>query len=430
MLQTRVTLQKAATGIVVGIAEPKRDRVLAYGAMGLDDKRPVDGRTEFDIGSITKVFTALLLSDMVERYEVRLNDPVGKFLPGVTLPQHNGIAITLADLATHTSGLPLRPTNLPSNDPANPYKGYTRDEFFAFLSSYTLPRDPGSRYEYSNVGYGLLAQSLSARTAKSYADLVRSRITDGLGMSDTGMAVTDSVKARMPVGYDGDFKPVPHWDMGALEGAGAYHSTANDLLKLLDAELGLRNSALTPALAAMTKTRRPGGMGPATAIALAWNVFDDGAREIIWKNGSVGGFRAFIGYDRKARLGIVVLTNAQTANGGDDIGLHFLDPSYPADTEIPRPHVEIALSAAVLDQFVGRYRFSPTDFITVSRNGDHLYVVPGPGQPPLEMYAERPDSFFLKVANIQLRFSDIASGHATRTVWHQSGQDQSGVYEP
>jgi CubicO group peptidase (beta-lactamase class C family) len=231
---------------------------------------------------------------------------------------------------------------------------------------------------------------------------------------------------RAATGYDGDRNPVPHWDMGVLSSAGGYRSTADDLLKLVDAFLGFRKSLLYPAMESMTKTRRPGGMEPATAIALAWNIDDTDGREIIWKNGSVGGYRTFVGFDRKARLGVVALINAQTGSGADDIGLHTLDPSFSVDLEIPRTHVEITLDIAALDQFVGRYRYSPTDMISVVRQGDHLYVVMAPGQPPLEIYAESANGFFFKVANAQITFEGIANGHAAKAIWHQSGQDQTG----
>ena len=426
MLATRVDLQKQATGIVVGIAEPGGNRVLSYGTLGLNDKRPVTARTVFDVGSITKVLTALVLADMVERHEVALDAPVTKYLRDIALPTQGGRQITLADLATHTSGLPLRPANLPSNDPADPYARYTRADLHAFLTTTTLAHVPGSTYDYSNVGYGLLGDALSVRANQAYGALVATRITDPLGMGDTRLVPSDDMAARAAMGYDGSLQPVPHWHMGALESAGGFRSTAADLLKLLDAFLGFRRTPLAPAMALTTGTRRPGGMSPATAIALAWNIYADNGREIVWKNGSVGGFRAFVGFDRKARTGIVGLANAQTGSGVDDIGLHYLDPSYPVDLEIPRAHTEVTLSHGVLDQFVGRYKFSPTDMLTVLRNGDRLSIVIAPGQPPIEIYAEGDGRFFLKVVNVQLTFTDLKNGHASKVVWHQSGQDQTG----
>ncbi len=427
MLSTRVDQQRSATGIVVGIAQPDGNRVIAYGTRGLEDKTPVNGDTVYDIGSITKVFTALLLSDMAQRNEVALDDRAGKYLPGITLPSRNGKEISLTDLATHTSGLPLRPTNLASDNSANPYAGYTCEKLNAFVSGYTLTRDPGSMYEYSNVGFGLLGEALSLRAGKEYSNLVHARVTGPFGMRDTRIDPTRDMLQRAAIGYDSDLHLVRHWDMGtALVSAGAFRSTANDLLKFLDACLGFKKSELSPAMDAMLRVRRPGGMSPSSAIALAWNIYQDNGREIAWKNGSVGGYRAFIGYDRTARVGVVALANAQTGNGADDIGLHLLDPAYAVDLEIPKKHVEIALGEDALDQFVGIYRFSPTDTITIIRKGDKLHVVMAINQPSVEMYAEGPGDFFLKGVNVQVKFVDIKNGHATKAIWHQSGEEQTG----
>jgi CubicO group peptidase (beta-lactamase class C family) len=428
MLSVRVDLQRGATGVVVGIATPHGNRIVAYGTRSPTDKTQVDGDTVYDVGSITKVFTALLLSDMARQHEVSLDQPVQTLLPAdrVTMPVYEGRQITLADLATHTAGLPLRPANLPSKDPVNPYAGYTGDELYAFLSFFKLKQAPGTNYEYSNVGYGLLGLALARRENTDYADLVAKRITLPLGMPDTRIDPTDDMTRREATGYDRDLKTLPHEDEGVLVAAGSLRSTTNDLLKMLDVALGFRKSPLRASLDAMTNVRRPGGMQPATSIALAWNIFDDKGREIVWKNGSVNGYRAFMGYDAKAHLGIVALANAQTGNGADDIGLHILDPGYAADLEVPTRHIEIALSEDVLDRFVGKYRFSPTDQLTVVRNGDHLQIIVAPNQPPIEIYAEGAASFFLKVVNAQVKFDDIRDGHAGKAIWHQSGQDQVG----
>src|ERR1700682_5303606 len=154
ILRARVDGQQGV-GIVVGVIEPAGRRVVADGV--LDDKRPLNGDTLFEIGSATKVFTSLLLAEAVRRGEVALTDPVAKYLSaGVKVPERGGRKITLQDLATHTSGLPRLPTNLNPADATNPYADFTVKQVYEFLSSYTLPRDIGSQYEYSNLGGGLL----------------------------------------------------------------------------------------------------------------------------------------------------------------------------------------------------------------------------------------------------------------------------------
>lgn len=448
MLVTRVDTQKLATGIVVGIVQSSGKRIVSYGVLGQDDKRPVDGDTEFGIGSVTKVFTALLVSEMATRGQLSLGDPVSKYLPSdrVIVPEYAGKPITLADLATHTSGLPLRPTNLVSGwaeqgemgkmllTQFKEYEGYTLDDFYKFLSSYRLQYAPGAHYEYSNINYGLLGLALSNRAGKPYRDLVRQVITRPLAMHDTRMELSPGMRERLAKGYIsyyGQLIPVPAEPSGPLDAAGAYYSTANDLMRFLSAVLGFDDSALKHAMDAMPKTLRPGGMPAADAttgvskIALAWNVYDDGDDEIIWKNGSVSGYRAFIGYDAKRRVGVVALANAQSGMGVDDIGLHILDRRVPVDMSVPKFYKEVPVSAGTLDEYVGTYRYSPTDTITITRQGDHLYLT-APGQPKMEMYAYDAHDFFLKVADAQASFDGVKNGRATKIVWHQGGKDSTG----
>jgi D-alanyl-D-alanine-carboxypeptidase/D-alanyl-D-alanine-endopeptidase len=428
MLSMRVDLQKQATGIVVGVIDSKGPHFVSYGTMGLGDERPVNGETVFDIGSITKVFSALLLADMAQRGEVKIDDPAVKYLDKkkVKLPERGGKQITLVDLATHTSGLPLRPTNLVSKDPDDKYRGYTVDLMYECLSSFTLPRDIGTKYEYSNLAYGLLGHVLAKRLGTTYADLVESRITRPLGMKDTRIDLTPAMKSRMAAGYNNELTPIPsEWHFGALQSAGAFSSTANDLLKFLDALLGYKQSPLLPAMKSMLDIRRPGGMQPSTQIALAWNVYVDGGQEVVWKNGSVGGYRSFIGFDRTARVGVVALANAQTALGADDIGLHLLDEHIPVDLHVPKPHKEISLRPEILDRYTGRYQFSPTDILTVTREGNHLF-----GEEPdggkFEIFAEGEHDFFLKILDAQVTFEPSGQAPAKVAIWHQGGQDQRG----
>lgn len=424
MLAIRVDEQRQATGAVVGVIDRYGRRVVSYGTMGLRDQRRVDGDTVFDIGSITKVFTALLLADEVQRGDLSLADPAAKYLPStVRLPQRNGRQITLADLATHTAGLPLRPPNLASKDPANPYAGYTVGRMYRGLSTLRLNEDIGSRYQYSNLGYGLLGQILALRAGQGYAALVQSRITRPLGMDDTGIELSAGMKRRLALGYDGQLHAARHWDEGALAGMGGLRSTANDLLRLLGAFLGYHKSALQPAMQSMLETRRPGGMQPATQIALAWNIYQAHGREVAWKNGSVGGFRSFVGYDLQAGVGVVALANAQTATGLDDIGLHLLDPDFPVNLQKPRHHREIALSPDILDRYVGRYRFGSDGSVwSISRKGNHLFGE-APGQGEFEMFAETEHDFFLKVVDAQASFERSAEGASQSLIWHQGGQE-------
>jgi serine-type D-Ala-D-Ala carboxypeptidase/endopeptidase len=166
-------------------------RIVAHGSLAKGDKRPLDGDTVFEIGSMTKVFTSLLLADMVRRGEVALADPVAKYLPAeVKVPERGGAKITLQHLAMQTSALPRLPSNLNPKDANNPYADYTVQQLYEFLSSAELTRDIGSRYEYSNLGAGLLGHALARRAGTDYETLVRKSILDPLGMKSTSITLS------------------------------------------------------------------------------------------------------------------------------------------------------------------------------------------------------------------------------------------------
>jgi CubicO group peptidase (beta-lactamase class C family) len=329
ILVERIDAQHQSVGIVVGVIAPEGRRIVTYGHLAQGDSRTLNGDTVFEIGSTTKVFTSLLLADMVQHGQVALDDPVSKYLPKtVKTPERDGRAITLVDLATHTSGLPRLPGNMTPKDPGNPYGAYTVDQLYQFLSGYTLTRDIGSKYEYSNLGGGLLGHALALRAGTDYESLVVSRICDPLGMKSTRIALTPEMKTRLAVGHNAGMEPVENWDLPTLPGAGALRSTANDLLNFLAANLGYSKSPLPLAMAAMLKTRRPTG-GAGLEVALGWHIFTGNGKEVIWHNGGTGGYRSFIGYDPAAGIGVVALSNAQTEVGVDDIGRHLLDASVP-----------------------------------------------------------------------------------------------------
>lgn len=191
MLVRRVDIDKQAAGLVVGVIDRTGRRVIAHGVSDLKTRRPVDGQTLFEIGSVTKAFTGLLLADMVERGEVKLDDPVVKYLPpGAVVPERNGKAITLLDLATHTSGLPRLPDNMPSADPRNPYADYTEAQLDSFLKGHGLTRDIGATYEYSNLGVGLLGRALARRGDGDYETVLRQRVLKPLGLTSTAITLT------------------------------------------------------------------------------------------------------------------------------------------------------------------------------------------------------------------------------------------------
>jgi D-alanyl-D-alanine-carboxypeptidase/D-alanyl-D-alanine-endopeptidase len=423
LLVERIDVERHGVGVVVGVIDAGGRRVVAHGAMTEGDARPLDGDTVFEIGSITKVFTCLLLADMAERGEVALDDPVAKYLPaGVTAPERDGRQMTLIDLATHSSGLPrwpddIAPGDLSPKDWSNPYADYTVEQLHAFLSGYRLRRDIGASHAYSNLGMGLLGRALAHRAGLDFESLVRERITGQLGMIDTAIALTPDQEARFAVGHDHARQPVAAWTMPTFAGAGALRSTASDLLTVVAAELGFIE---TPLKAAMTAQLEPRRASDADYIqALGWRIDPEPSGEIVWHGGATGGFRCFMLFDAKRRAGVVMLTNSASERN-DDIPFHLLSgrPLKPA----PPERAAISLSAKALEPLVGRYRFSATRFIFVTREGDHLFAQLT-GQWRFEVFPESPTDFFWRIADAQMHFDLNPDGRVTGLVLHQNGRD-------
>jgi D-alanyl-D-alanine-carboxypeptidase/D-alanyl-D-alanine-endopeptidase len=421
ILMDRVDTHQQSVGVVVGVIDPAGSRVISYGRLEKNDPRPLNGDTVFEIGSVTKVFTSLVLADMVQHGEVSLTDPISKFLPpGTKTPERGGRSITLVDLATQSSGLPRMPNNFAPKDPANPYADYSVEQLYQFLATVELTRDIGSKYEYSNVGVGLLGHLLSRRAGTDYESLVRSRICAPLGMKSTGITLSPDLKARLAAGHDAAMKTVANWDLPIFSGAGALRSTANDMLSFLAANLGYTTTPLAPAMAAMLKTRRPTGIDK-LEIGLGWHILVRDDREIVWHNGGTGGYRSFVGYDQKHRTGVVALANASTTQGVDDIGRHLLDPSLPLATfQIQK---QVTLETKIYERYVGTYQFAPGIFLTATRDGDHLFMQLT-GQDKYEIFPKTDHDFFYKVVEAGITFETDPQGKATALVLHQNGRDQ------
>jgi serine-type D-Ala-D-Ala carboxypeptidase/endopeptidase len=411
------------TGLVVGVVDPKgATRVFGFGRTSLAGKRAPDGKTLFEIGSVSKVFTSLLFADFVERKLVSLDDPVKKYLPeSVNVPAHDGREITLAHLASHTSGLPRMPSNFKPQDPANPYVDYTPELLYAFLSSYTLTRDPGAVYDYSNLGAGLLGHLLTLVGKQSYEELLTARITGPLGMKSTRVALGPDDRARFAEGHDADGLAVAPWDQTTLVGAGGIRSTAEDMLIFLRANLGQVKSPLAAALALMLVPRHDTEGGPPGAIGLGWCVRDVG--RTVWHNGQTAGFHSWVGFDPLKQWGVVVLAN--TASGAPDaIGYGLLrrlagEPVAPMPAPNPVAPT-VALSTAQLDALTGVYELSPTFAITVTRAGDHL-MGQATGQPAFRLFPSSPTHFALHAVKAEIDFVRAPSGAVTELILHQNG---------
>jgi CubicO group peptidase (beta-lactamase class C family) len=414
--------EKRSAGIVVGLLEPNgRTRVVAFGDPG-PGKAPLDGNSVFEIGSISKVFTATVLAQLVKEGKVKLEDPIQRYLPStVRIPTRNGKEITLGNLSEQNSGLPRMPSNFRPRDPTNPYADYTVPLMYEFLSGYQLTRDPGQQFEYSNLGVGLLGHVLSLVTGESYEDMERKRVWAPLDMTHTAITLTPWMKEHLALGHDDKGNVVPNWDLDALAGAGAIRSTTLDMLKFAAANVHPERGKVEEAMAFAQKERSP--TGPNGAIGLNWMNLHVGADTIVWHNGGTAGYRTFLGLLPSRKMAVVVMTNSGGA-GADDIGRHLLNPTLPLAPKPAPPKVRTAidLSANVLARYVGTYSVAPGLDLEITLTGAALYAQPT-GQERLRLWPETETDFFLKEADVQVTFVRDAQGAATELILHQGGQD-------
>ena len=421
ILQERVDKHKKSVGLIVGLVNDKGSKIISYGKLSQDNSQKPDGNTVFEIGSITKVFTSILLADMVERKELKLSDPIRKFLPeSVKVPTRDGKEITLLHLATHTSGLPRLPANLAPEDMNNPYADYTVEQMYEFLSSYTLTRGIGAKYEYSNFGAGLLGHILALKAGMDYETLVMTRICGPLKMNSTRIKLSTELQTRMSTGHDQAGKTATNWEIPTLAGAGALRSTTNDMLNFVAANLGLIKSDLSPA---MQKTHLIRNLISVNnlEIGLGWHVLHTYGTEIVWHNGGTGGYHSFIGFDKKKRVGVVVLSNS--SNSIDDIGMHLLENKYALiDFEPSEGRTAIKLDPKIYDAYVGQYELAPNFIITISKEKDGLHAQ-ATGQGKFEVFPEAETKFFYKVVDAQIMFNSSDAGVVESLTLYQNGME-------
>ena len=303
----------ANVGIVVGVSQSGQRSTFAYGERRLGSGEPLTADTVFEIGSVTKAFTAVALAQMHLRGELGLEDPLQDFLPpGVRVPTRGDGVITLRHLANHSSGLPRQPTNM-DTDQDDPYAGYTEARMFEFLNGYALPRDPGSGFEYSNAGYGLLGYALGARHGTDFETVLRARVLDPLGLTHTSLTLTDAQRARLAQGYHGNRAVEPLRMEDITQGGGGLKSDLNDMLTFLDAAMGVGPSPLEEAMK-LTQEQTFGSFDTVyfqvDGVGLGWNLDVQDGAPLVFKNGGNIGFTAFIGFDRERQQGVVVLANS------------------------------------------------------------------------------------------------------------------------
>jgi serine-type D-Ala-D-Ala carboxypeptidase/endopeptidase len=290
----------------VAVVTPQTHFLTTFGESSEVDAEGAD--LIYEIGSVTKVFTAALLADLVRAGELSLNDPVQRFLPpSVRVPSRGAASMTLEHLATHTAGLPRYPTNVKRTGSADPFSTYSVDHLHEFLCSHVVRGTPPFRFQYSNLGAGLLGHVLAEHLGTDYEQAIRGRICAPLGMSDTVITSSAEQEPRRVPGYSARGRAAPPVELHALAGAGALRSTARDMVRFFVAQLGITDHRLAETFAMCQEPREL--KGKRLPIGLGWMIMRPDGRTVAWHNGATAGFSSCVGVMKEPGVGVGVLMN-------------------------------------------------------------------------------------------------------------------------
>jgi serine-type D-Ala-D-Ala carboxypeptidase/endopeptidase len=414
----------AIVGCVVGIIDGDKKEVRGYGSIHHGKSDKPNGDTIYEIGSVTKAFTGTLLADMAARGEVNLDAPLQDFLPeGVKLHLYKDKPIRLVDVASQTSGLPRMPDNFAPKDPHNPYADYSPERMFEFVGRHKLRRAPGE-YEYSNLGVGLLGHVLATKVGKSYEELLVDRIVGPLKMDDTRITLSDEQRKRLAPGYNAALEPEKNWDLNALVGAGGIRSTANDLMKLVEASI---TDDKTPVVEAIHEAWKPRyGKKGQVGVGLCWHIARDGVTR--WHNGQTGGYSAAVFIYKPKKIGVVVVCNT-AKDKTTELAEKTIQSALGMSPKPIATRKEIKLTPEVLKQYEGTYALSLLFAITITAEDGKL-MAQATGQDKAQIFPESATKFFYKIVDAQIDFEKGKDGKVEKLILHQNGQDMPGMKLP
>ena len=407
-------------GLSVVMSVRGEDQLFHYGQLSKQHPGSPTDDTVYEIGSVTKVFTGILLADAVANGGASLDQPAAAWLPaGVTMAESPTRPITLQDLATHVSGLPRLPNNLKPDDPGNPYASYSVDQLHAFLEQHTPSRPPGSTSEYSNLAQGLLGHLLATHAKTSYEQLIRTRLAGPLDMGDTTITLSDDQRRRLAPPYRANLTPDFNWDIPTLAGAGALRSTPRDMLRFARANLHPADDELGSAINLAWKQHQA-PIGPSFAMGLGWRIARDGSTR--WHNGQTGGYHSALFVNRKLDSAVAVLTN--TATGEVDRLAEDLLRLAAGVSVTPRKFdAEVKIPLDIIKRYAGTYQLAPGMVFTVTvEDGDLMVQLTG--QPSFQVYAKSERVWFYKVVEATLTFEVDRQGNCTAVELFQNGVRQ------
>ena len=302
---------KHTAGICIAFIKDGKTTTYSYGEVKKGENQLPDAdKTFFEIGSISKTFTGILLADEVIKGKMSFDDPINKYLPdSIGKMSYMDVPITLKTLSNHSSGFPRLPMNLykKGDDANNPYQNYDAGRLFSYLKTFKPYREVGVNYEYSNFAVGLLGTILAQQNQLSYEELLLQKICKPLNLRNTKISLDTTDKNNFAQGVDEKGKATSAWDLNTLAGAGGIRSTTNDMAKFVEANMTKAPKQIQEAIELSQKVSFESGQN---IVGLGWHIAKRKERTIYQHSGGTGGFRTFVGFDKERQIGVVVLSNS------------------------------------------------------------------------------------------------------------------------
>ena len=418
-LATPYIQSNTVVGLSIGVIQDGEITEVHLGSTDGKADEP-DGDTLYEIGSVSKVFTGILLGDAVVRGDVKLDQDAQDLLPaGVTMPAGKTRAITLKDMSIHQSGLPRLPDNMPSLQTDNPYSDYTSKLAHEFLSGHKLRREPGVKQEYSNFAVSLLGNMLCSKAGKDFDALMAERITGPLGMTNTRVKLTAEMKARLAKPFGDSDTPSANWDFADMPGAGGIRSTTKDMLKFAQACLKSPDNPTGKAMEMAWKEHHVGGGGEAK-MGLGWHFAGDGSTR--WHNGQTGGYHSMLMVNRGLNAAVVVLTNTSTGTV-DRLAREVIQTLAGIEVLPQKMAKDMKVDAEKMQRLVGRYQLIPS-FIFDVQVVDGKMMVGITNQPTQRVYPKSETEWYYKSVKASLKFNVDKDGKCNSLVLVQNGLKQ------
>ncbi|MFK7759937.1 MAG: serine hydrolase domain-containing protein [Phycisphaerales bacterium] len=410
---------KLIPGAVVGVFADGKESYYTLGALAYDSDEQPSFDTLYEIGSVSKVMTGILFADAIRRGEVTKDTLLDELLPEDSdAKDFEGEEIKLWHLTTHSSGWPTAPLNLSSSDPDRPFLGYTQEMVLEYISKVSPKRAPGTEFEYSNLGVGVLGDQIASNAGMGYEQAVTERVFEPIGIDDIQITLDDEELKRLaPATSNGRLTKA--WaDIGPFNPAGMWVGSAPAMIEFARANLSDEDGGIYDSLEAAREPMFDSGFGK---VAFGWMLARDGST--YWHNGMTGGYSSYFAVNRDLETAVVVLTNGttfETTSAGQKLfqQLVGMNPD-PVKIDVREP-----IDQQYAQQLVGEYKSAFFTMYITSEAGKLFARITGQ-QALLLVEDEAADdehTFRFELVDAQLKFDIPEEGNATTVTLLQNGQ--------